>query len=155
FANTKSDSLRGAIMQDSSGKEQLIEVETKLLKITFSNKGGQPQKIEIKKYKTFDGKPLILQDGQLNNISYPINTGINQTAQTSDLLFTPSSIQINADSTQIISFRLQTRNGESIEHQYILRPDNYMIGFNIKLSGANNLVTKNTLNLLWEVKAGR
>ena len=155
FANAKSDSLTGAIIQDSSGKEQLIEVETKLLKITFSNKGGQPQKIEIKKYKTFDGKPLILQDGQFNNISYPINTGINQTAQTSDLLFTPSSIQTDADSTQIISFRLQTRNGESIEHQYILKPDNYMIGFNIKLSGANNLVTKNTLNLLWEVKAGR
>ena len=155
FAKAKSDSLSGAIIQDSSGKEQLIEVENKLLKITFSNKGGQPQKIEIKKYKTFDGKPLILQDGQFNNISYPINTGINQTAQTSDLLFTPSAIQTNPDSTQTISFRLQTRNGESIEHQYILKPDDYMIGFNIKLSGANSLVTKNTLNLLWEVKAAK
>ena len=155
FAKAKSDSLSGAIIQDSSGKEQLIEVENKLLKITFSNKGGQPQKIEIKKYKTFDGKPLILQDGQFNNISYPINTGINQTAQTSDLLFTPSAIQTNPDSTQTISFRLQTRNGESIEHQYILKPDDYMIGFNIKLSGATSLVTKNTLNLLWEVKAAK
>jgi YidC/Oxa1 family membrane protein insertase len=155
FAKTKSDSLAGTIIQDTSGKEQLIEVENKLLKITFSNKGGQPQKIEIKKYKTFDGKPLILQDGQFNNISYPINTGINQTAQTSDLLFTPSAIQTNPDSTQTISFRLQTRNGESIEHQYILKPDDYMIGFNIKLSGANSLVTKNTLNLLWEVKAAK
>ena len=155
FAKAKSDSLSGAIIQDSSGKEQLIEVENKLLKITFSNKGGQPQKIEIKKYKTFDSKPLVLQDGQFNNISYPINTGINQTAQTSDLLFTPSAIQTNPDSTQTISFRLQTRNGESIEHQYILKPDDYMIGFNIKLSGANSLVTKNTLNLLWEVKAAK
>ena len=155
FAKAKSDSLSGAIIQDSSGKEQLIEVENKLLKITFSNKGGQPQKIEIKKYKTFDGKPLVLQDGQFNNISYPINTGINQTAQTSDLLFTPSAIQTNPDSTQTISFRLQTRNGESIEHQYILKPDDYMIGFNIKLSGATSLVTKNTLNLLWEVKAAK
>ncbi len=66
IAKTKTDSLSGAIIQDTSGKEQLIEVENKLLKITFSNKGGQPQKIEIKKYKTFDGKPLILQDGQFN-----------------------------------------------------------------------------------------
>lgn len=153
FAKAKSDSLSGTIIQDSSGREQLIEVENKLLKITFSNKGGQPQKIEIKNYKTFDGKPLILQDGQFNDISYPINTGTNQTAQTSDLLFTPSSIQIGSDSMQTISFRLQTRNGESIEHQYILKPDDYMIEFNIKLSGANSLITKNTLNLLWEVKA--
>jgi YidC/Oxa1 family membrane protein insertase len=155
IAKTKTDSLSGAIIQDTSGKEQLIEVENKLLKITFSNKGGQPQKIQIKKYKTFDGKPLILQDGQFNNISYPINTGTNQTAQTSDLLFTPSSIKTNPDSSQIISFHLQTRSGESIEHQYILKPDDYMIEFNIKLSGANNLLTKNTLNLLWEVKAGK
>ncbi len=153
FAKIKSDSIVGTIIQDTSGKEQLIEVESKLLKITFSNKGGQPKKIQIKKFKTFDGKPLILQDGQFNNISYAINTGANQTAQTSDLLFTPSSIQTTPDSTQIISFHLQTRNGESIEHQYILKPDDYMIGFNIKLSGANSLVTKNTLNLLWEVKA--
>lgn len=153
FAKIKSDSIVGTIIQDTSGKEQLIEVESKLLKITFSSKGGQPKKIQIKKFKTFDGKPLILQDGQFNNISYAINTGANQTAQTSDLLFTPSSIQTTPDSTQIISFHLQTRNGESIEHQYILKPDDYMIGFNIKLSGANSLVTKNTLNLLWEVKA--
>ena len=153
FAKTKSDSLAGAIIQDTSGKEQLIEVENKLLKITFSNKGGQPKKIQIKKFKTFDGKPLILQDGQFNNISYAINTGANQTAQTADLLFTPSSIQTTADSNQIVTFSLQTKNGESIEHQYILKPNDYMIGFNIKLNGADKLVTQNTLNLLWQTKA--
>ena len=153
FAKTKNDSLAGAIIQDTSGKEQLIEVENKLLKITFSNKGGQPKKIQIKKFKTFDGKPLILQDGQFNNISYAINTGANQTAQTADLLFTPSSIQTTADSNQIVTFSLQTKNGESIEHQYILKPNDYMIGFNIKLNGADKLVTQNTLNLLWQTKA--
>ena len=153
FAKTKSDSLAGAIIQDTSGKEQLIEVENKLLKITFYNKGGQPKKIQIKKFKTFDGKPLILQDGQFNNISYAINTGANQTAQTADLLFTPSSIQTTADSNQIVTFSLQTKNGESIEHQYILKPNDYMIGFNIKLNGADKLVTQNTLNLLWQTKA--
>ena len=153
FAKTKSDSLAGAIIQDTSGKEQLIEVKNKLLKITFSNKGGQPKKIQIKKFKTFDGKPLILQDGQFNNISYAINTGANQTAQTADLLFTPSSIQTTADSNQIVTFSLQTKNGESIEHQYILKPNDYMIGFNIKLNGADKLVTQNTLNLLWQTKA--
>ncbi len=149
----KKDSSLAGIKQDTSGKVQLITVETKLLKITFSNKGGQPQKIEIKNFKTSGGKPLILQDGSFNNISYPINTGPNQTAQTSDLLFTPSAVQTMPDSSQIISFRLQTNNGESIVHQYILKPDDYMIGFNIKLDGANKLVTQNTLNLLWKVKA--
>lgn len=151
----KRDSSIAGIKQDSTGKVQLVTVENKLLKITFSNKGGQPKEIEIKNFKTFDGKPLILQDGSFNNISYAINTAPNQTAQTSDLLFTPSAVQTAADSSQIISFILKTNNGESIEHQFILKPDDYMIGFNIKLNGANNLVTQNTINLLWQVKASK
>lgn len=149
----KQDSSLSGLKQDTTGKEQLITVENKLLKITFSNKGGQPKTIVVKDFKTFDGKPLILQDGNFNNISYAINTGNNQTAQTSDLLFTPSIIQTTPDSSQIISFSLKTNNGESIEHQYIIKPDDYMIAFNIKLNGANKLLTQNTINLLWQAKA--
>lgn len=149
----KKDSAIAGIKQDTTGKEQLITVENKLLKITFSNKGGQPKEIEIKDFKTYNGRPLILQDGSFNNISYAINTGNNQTAQTADLLFTPSAIQTTSDSSQIVSFHLQTNNGESIEHQYILKPDDYMIGFNIKLDGANTLITQNTINLLWKIRA--
>jgi YidC/Oxa1 family membrane protein insertase len=153
IAQTKQEASVAGIVQDSSGKEQLVKVESKLLKITFSNKGGQPKEIEIKNFKTFDGKPLILQDGDFNNISYAINTGTNQTLQTADLLFTPSSIQTTADSSQVISFYVKTKNGESIEHQYTLKPDDYMIGFNIKLNGADKLLTQNKLNLLWQAKA--
>jgi len=149
----KKDSLLSGLKQDSTGKEQLVTVENKVFKITFSNKGGQPQSIELKNFKTFDGKPLILQDGSFNNISYAINTGNNQTAQTSDLLFTPLPVQTESDSSKVIGFSLQTNNGESIEHQYIIKPDDYMIAFNIKLNGANKLVTQNTINLLWQVKA--
>ncbi len=149
------DTLASAFKQDTTGKEQLITVENKLLKITFSNKGGQPKEIVIKNFKTFDGKPLVLQNGSFNNISYPIHTGNNQTVQTSDLLFTPSAIQLNPDSSQVITFTLQTTSGQSVQHQYILKPDDYMIGFNIKLNGANQLEPQNTINLLWQAKASR
>ena len=153
--NAKRDSSVSGINQDSTGKEQLITVENKVLKIIFSNKGGQPKEIEIKDFKTFDGKPLILQDGSFNDISYPINTGNNQTAQTGELLFTPSDIQTTADSSQIISFHLQTKSGESIEHQYILKPDDYMLAFNMKFNGANRLFPKSAIDLIWKVKAGK
>jgi len=152
LAAKKHSSFSG-LKQDSTGKEQFVTVENKVFKITFSNKGGQPQKIELKDFKTFDGKPLILQDGSFNNISYAINTGINQTAQTSDLLFTPLPVQTERDSSKVIGFTLQTNNGESVEHQYVIKPDDYMIAFNIKLNGANKLLTQNTLNLLWQAKA--
>jgi YidC/Oxa1 family membrane protein insertase len=152
LAAKKHSSFSG-LKQDSTGKEQFVTVENKVFKITFSNKGGQPQKIELKDFKTFDGKPLILQDGSFNNISYAINTGVNQTAQTSGLLFTPLPVQTESDSSKVIGFTLQTNSGESIEHQYVIKPDDYMVAFNIKLNGSNKLLTQNTLNLLWQVKA--
>jgi YidC/Oxa1 family membrane protein insertase len=149
----KQDSLAVNIKQDTSGKEEFFTLENKVLKITFTNKGGQPQKIELKNFKTFDKKPLILQDGKFNNISYAINTGNNQTLQTSDLLFTTSNPQTTADGKEMISFNIQTADGQTIEHQYILHPDDYMIDFNIKLNGADKLITQNTLNLTWQTKA--
>ena len=63
-------SVFAGIKQDSTGKEQLITLENKVVKITFTNKGGQPKTIELKNFKTFDGKPLLLEDGSFNNISF-------------------------------------------------------------------------------------
>ena len=151
--STKQDSSLLNIKQDTSGKEEFFTLENKVLKITFTNKGGQPKKVELKNFKTFDNKPLILQDGNFSNISYAINTGDNQTAQTSDLLFTSSGAQTSPDGKKMISFSLQSKDGQKIEHQYILSPDDYMIGFNIKMDGANKLITQNTLNLVWQSKA--
>jgi YidC/Oxa1 family membrane protein insertase len=151
----KTESAFSGIKQDSTGKEQLITVENKVVKITFTNKGGQPKKVELKNFKTFDGKPLILEDGSFNNISYDINTGNNQTAQTSELLFTPTQEQTSPDGNKTISFGLQTANGETVEHDFVLKPDDYMMDFIVKLTGANKLVTQNTLNLTWQAKADK
>ncbi len=151
----RTNALASGVIQDSSGKEELMTVENKVLKITFSNKGGQPQKIELKDFQTFDKRPLILEDGHFNNISYAVNIGENQTAQTSELLFTPSQPQTTQDGKTIVSYLLQTKNGEKIEHQYILSPDNYMIDFNVKLQGSNKLLTQNKLNLNWQAKANK
>ena len=149
------DSVSGNIMQDTSGKEQFYTLENKVLKITFTNKGGQPATVQLKNFETFDKKPLILINNKYSDISYPINTGNNETAQTSDLLFTASKPETTADGKQIMNFVLDSKNGEKIEHQYILSPDDYMIGFNIIMNGANQLLTQNTLNLTWQSKADR
>lgn len=152
---TKVDSSLVNVEQDSSGKEQFFTLENSVLKITFTNKGGQPKKVELKNFKTFDKKPLILQDGAFNNISYAINIGNNKTAQTGDLLFTASQPQNATGGKQSISFLLQTKDGHTIEHQYSMEPNDYMVGFNIKFDGADKLVTQNTLNLTWQAKADK
>lgn len=154
-ATSTRDTALQNIKQDTTGKEQFITVENKVFKITFTNKGGQPQRVELKDFKTFDKKPLILLDGQFSNISYAINTGNNQTEQTSDLLFTASKPQTTADGKQIIDFTLESKDGQKIDHEYIISPNDYMMTFNIKLNGANKLLTQNTMNLTWQSKAAK
>lgn len=147
----KSQATSG-IVQDSNVSETFTTVETKLLKITFTNKGGQPSKVELKKFKTFDDKPVYVDDGTFNNISYAINTANNHAANTSELYFSLQE-QKTSDTGTIITYQLNTADGKSIIHQYTIRPDNYMMDFDIKFSNTGNLFTGNVLRLNWDAKA--
>ncbi len=133
--------------------EHLDTLENDLLKIVFTNKGGQPKTVELKKFKKFDGKPLILENGKFNKLSYLINTGNNQTRQTADIAFVSSSRTVNADKGQSVSFKLKDSTGKEITHQYTLQPASYMVDFNISMNGADKLVSQNTINLLWQTEA--
>ncbi|MDB5222012.1 MAG: yidC [Chitinophagaceae bacterium] len=145
--------ISSAFQQDSAtNTEQLITLENQVIKIVFTNKGGQPKIVELKKFKTFDGKPLILENGSFNKISYPINTGINQTAQTADLFFKPQQVATGSGKNAI-TFTLQNAEGQSIEHQYTLPDSSYMLDFNVVFNGADKLITQNKLNLTWQAQA--
>jgi YidC/Oxa1 family membrane protein insertase len=141
---------KSTFIADSNLTEQFVTLENELVKITFTNKGGQPKTVELKKFKTFDGKPLILQGSTFNKLSYTIKT-TNGTAETSDILFKPGSIE-NKDGKQSISFSLETQPGVSIEHKYVLPEKDYLIDFFININGTDKVVTQNTLNLLWQVQ---
>jgi YidC/Oxa1 family membrane protein insertase len=138
-----------SVVQDSA--EQSAVLENDLVKITFTNKGGQPKTVELKKFKTFDGKPLLLQSGSFNKIAYTIKTG-QGTATTDNLLFKQGAVSRSANGGQEVNYVLQTANGQSIEHRYSLPSNDYMMDFTINLKGADKLVDQNTLNLLWQTE---
>ena len=139
---------------DSVKTEQLTVLENDVLRITFTNKGAQPKIVELKKFRTFDGKPMILQNGTFNKISYPVNSGTNQTVQTSDLFFTGQPIT-SENGKQTITYQLQNAGGQVIQHQYVLSQDDYMLDFNISFNGADKLVTQNKINLTWQAQASQ
>ena len=142
----------GALFQQA-GAEQLTTVENSVLKITFTNKGGQPKRVELKDPKyTFNRKQVVLQNGDSSKISYAVNSGDNQVAQTADLAFVTNPVVVNADKSQTISFTIKDSSGKEITHQYTIRPDDYMIDFSIIINGADRLLTQNTINLLWQVQ---
>ncbi len=133
--------------------EEFTTLENDVFKIIFTNKGGQPKIVELKKFKTFDGKPLFVQTGNFNKLNYPVKIG-GRTRETTDIAFVASPKVVNADKSETIAFTLKDSSGTtSVTHQFTIRPDDYMVDFNIIMTGADQLLDQNTINLTWQTEA--
>jgi len=153
--STRKEKAAGSLQQANNSAEELTTIENEVLKVTFTNKGGQPKIVELKNYKTLDGKPVIVQKGDFNKISYPINSGGAQQANSSDLAFITAPKTANADKSQTISFSIKDSSGKQITHQYTIRPNDYLIDFAIVLNGADQLIKQNTINLQWQTQTNQ
>ena len=152
--STNKVAVAGDFQTAANGTEQLTTVDNGLIKITFTNKGAQPKSIELKTFKSFDSTNAIMGGSQFDNLAYTINTSANQSAPTSSLFFNPPAIT-EANGKQIISYTLTSTDGQSITHQFTVKPNDYMVDWNIIMSGANRLLTGNTLNFNWQVEAAK
>ncbi len=140
--------------------EKTVVAENELMKITFTNKGGQVKKVELKKYKGRDSLPVRLAATDFDRLSYTINTGAagaNGIAETSDIYFSKSETKTNTDGSQVISFTMPTDSAgtTSITHEYILKKDDYMLDFNVKMNGVNQLLPQGSTTLTWQYAAAQ
>ena len=142
----------GEFQNSLNQPEELSVLENDMIKVSFTNKGAQPKTVEIKTFNAYDGKPVILQNGVFNKLSYAVNSGQNRTVQTGDLIFAPGVKTENPDKSQTISFSLKDSTGKEIIHQYTLKHNNYMIDLDIVLVGADKLLTQNSMKLLWQTQ---
>jgi len=148
----KSGQFKGA----ASEKEKLFVVQNNLMKITFTTKGGQPKKVELKKYRTPDSSLVTLAGSDFDKISYTINTASNSSAQSSDLNFELIDSTQNQDGSRTVRYLLissDTNAKASIIHKFTVLPDDYMIDFTVEFTGASQLLTNGTLNLQWQYAA--
>jgi YidC/Oxa1 family membrane protein insertase len=154
-SQNKTISAGNSFGKSAGGTEQTLQVENDLVKITFTNKGGQPKIIELKKFKQPDSSFVKLAATDFDKIDYSINSGNNQSSHISDLYFGAGEQTKNSDGTTTISFTLLSSDssGKSITHQFVLRPDNYMIDFNIQLNSVDKLLTGDALNIIWQNQA--
>jgi YidC/Oxa1 family membrane protein insertase len=150
------DTLLPALTGDfgQGGGEQTTVVSNGLLNITFSNKGGQPRRVELLRFKAPDSSLVTLASSAFDKIDYRIATGANATADISNLFFTGGQVARQADGSQVITYTLAAP-GKSVVHRYTIRPNQYLIDFAIEMEGASQLVGGNTLNLTWQNKARR
>jgi YidC/Oxa1 family membrane protein insertase len=141
--------VAGNFQTAAIASEQLTVVENDLMKVTFTNKGGIVKSLVLKGFRSWDSSLVTLTGSKDDALGYTINTGNNQSALTTDLYFTPSVPVKAADGSQTISYTLTSVGGESITHQFIIHPNDYMIDWNVMLKGADKLLQQNTLNIQW------
>lgn len=139
--------------QALTGAEATETVSTNLFNVVFSNKGGQPKYIELKKFKAPDSSHVKLGATDFDRLTYTVALAPNRSASVDSLYFSPAEKTTAADGTTTVTYRLRSSEGQEIVHQYVLRPDNYLVDFSVRINGAPQVIGGNTLNLTWQANA--
>ncbi|NVO03707.1 MAG: hypothetical protein HXX09_13505, partial [Bacteroidetes bacterium] len=157
------NSKLGVFASSAKGKEKEFVLENELLKVKVANKGGRITSVQLKKFKKFDGKPLLLMDKDSSrfNFKFFIN---NAPFETSELYFEPAwnkgkfynkdSISISGNDSVAFMMRLYPLNADStknensfIEFQYTMKGNSYMMGFNLKFVGMKQIMDERTKDI--------
>ncbi len=140
-------------LQSLKGTETTEEVKTDVLRIVFTNKGGQPKLIELNKFKGPDSSNVKMDATDFDKITYNINGVPNHVAAIDSFYFATAEKTAGADNSTVITYRLKSAEGKEIVHQYVIKPNNYMIDFTITVNGVQQILGTNALNLTWQATA--
>lgn len=128
----------GSFADAATGTQGFTTLENDLLKIKISNKGGRVYSVELKKYKTYYQKPLILFEG--DSTVFGLNFfSQNKSIITNDLYFQPVEKTDNS-----VKMRLYAGEDKYIEYVYTIKPNDYMVDFDINFVGMNDVIASNS-----------
>lgn len=149
-------SLYGAFALSANGKEELIEVETDLMKLSFSTKGGKIKKAVLKDYQTYSGEELTLFDStSVFNLNF--FTRDSKNIFTDELIFNTSEteVMVSGGDVKMLSFKLNAGNDRYIEYIYKIKGDDYLIDFDINLVGMDQVIDTRSgeVAVNWSVNA--
>ncbi|ULC58555.1 membrane protein insertase YidC [Flaviramulus sp. BrNp1-15] len=136
----------------SSNEE--TSVESDLLALKFSNKGGYLSEVKLKKFVDFDSVPIYLIKD--NNASFNINFGTTDSRilNTKDLPFQPT-VTKNGDVT-VVSMKLKVSESKFLEYRYEIKDNDYMMDFTIRSQGLSDVINSSqAVNLDWDLKGYR
>ncbi len=139
----KADSLPGLFSAFSGKVAREVTVETEKLIIHLSTHGGSFSYVELKDYKTFDGKPVVLRNSQNSEFSYKFGySGTN--ISTADLDFNTSATNLNLKGTQsgTVTFDLPLAEGKMIRQSYTFSGSSYMIDHQLVMDNMGDVVNK-------------
>ena len=140
-----------------SAKNDFTTIENEVIKLKISNNGGYIAEATLKNFEKFkkgSGQLVELIKNNNANLNIVLQTNDNRTLNTKDLFFEPTLTKIGAD--QVLSMKLKSGPNSFLEYKYIVKPNDYMIGFDVRSQGLNQVLnTAKPLDLEWDLKAFR
>lgn len=143
----------GAFAPAAVGEGKVYRLENDLMVVSFDTKGGRITDVQLKNYtKILEDEhgeqtkyPLMLLEDQKNKFEYflPMANLPTGGVSTADLYFNPT---IDLQGGQII-FRASAGGSRYFEQSYTLRPGSYVIDYDIKLEGLQDVLSGNTENI--------
>jgi YidC/Oxa1 family membrane protein insertase len=146
----------GAFSAATRGKKKYYTIETDLAKFSISKKGGFINSVELKKYKTWDQRPLYLFDSTTSRFGISFFSN-NKVINTNKLYFSIIGQQ-SGKGHYIVSGKDSLRfvmrvyankpNGaidsaRYIDYVYTFIGDQYMLNFNIEIHGMKGIIPDN------------
>ena len=160
---TKNDSIRkndsvnypAAFAGFLKGKEEFVSMENDLVKVKISTKGGRISYAELKKYKTFDKKPLILFDGTESSFGYEFSFE-NKIINSGDLFFKSDNKPVfvqGKDSASLV-MKMVLNDSQYVEHKFTIYGGDYMLKSTIRLVGFQKIISEGTsyFDVKWSLK---
>lgn len=139
-----------------TGVDKPITIENDLLKATISPKGGRLTSVELKKYKRFDTKPLMLfdKDSSAQNLTFKVNA---KEFSTESFYFVPEGNGFNVTGAESKSISLRLYAGSPakyIEYVYSLKGDDYMVDYRVNIVGLQDVIASNAQEIVfnWQMK---
>jgi len=149
----------GVFANSTIGEQKFIEIESDVLKLKFSNKGGRIYEAELKNFVTNDSLPLVLFKGDTARFGFVFNAA-NRLINTQDHYYkafvngrelgSQTKITISGDENVNIAYRLYADSAEGfnldeyIEFSYTLTANDYMFDFDIHFQGLENIIDNRT-----------
>ncbi|MDB5087351.1 MAG: rane protein insertase YidC [Mucilaginibacter sp.] len=133
------------------GSEKFVTIENKDIRVKLSTQGGKVYSVELKEFKTFDKKPLVLFDGPKNHFGLTFNAG-NSSINTDKLYFTPTAgdLQVAEKDSGSVTMRLSYSPTQYIDYVYSLKGTGYKLGLTVKSTGLDQVIANsNTININW------
>jgi len=138
-----SSALQGPFGANISGTATTSVLENKALKLTFTNKGGKIKSVQVKGETSYQGKPVVLFDGDQNVFGLTLNIG-GKEVHTNDLYFKATQ------TSNSMVMRANYSADKYIEFVYGLDPASHDVSFNIILNGMNQVIQKDSIALNWK-----